>query len=152
MGRQAAAAHCEDGARSRIMRAPLKAFTPPMYPQRLRRLAARLLGRCMLAWFALSIAVAAAAPLAAAQDMELICSSTGVVKLIVKGDDGSSAMGASHLDCPMCMPYAAPPPPIWQLSLPTLSPLFHALQPVPAARIAAITAAPLPARGPPVHL
>ena len=96
MGRQAAAAHCEDGARSRIMRAPLKAFTPPMYLQRLRRLAARLLGRCMLAWFALSIAVAAAAPLVAAQDMELICSSTGVVKLIVKGDEGSSAMGASQ--------------------------------------------------------
>lgn len=106
----------------------------------------------MLAWFALSIAVAAAAPLVAAQDMELICSGTGVVKLIVKGDDGNSAPGASHLDCPMCMPYPAPPPPIWQLPLPAPSPLLHALRPVPAARIAAITAAPLPARGPPAHL
>lgn len=120
--------------------------------QQLRRIATCLLGRCVLAWFALSMTVAAAAPLIQSQGFELICTSTGAVKLIVKGEDGSSdhqALGAGHLDCPMCLPHAAPPPPVLQLPAPTESPLWHALQPVERARIASLTAAPLPARGPP---
>ena len=74
------------------------------------------------------------------------------MKMVAIGDDGSSdhtALGAGHLDCPMCLPHAPPPPPVLQLTAPTQSPLRHALQPVERARIAAITAAPLPARGPP---
>lgn len=115
----------------------------------LHRIAACLLGRCVLVWFALSMGVAAAAPLIQTQGFELICTSTGAVKLIVKGDDGHSALGAGHLDCPMCLPHAAPPPSVLQMPAPTESPLWHALQPVERARIASITAAPLPARGPP---
>ena len=120
--------------------------------QQLRRIATCLLGRCVLAWFALSIGVASAAPLIQSQGFELICTSTGAMKMVAIGDDGSSdhiALGAGHLDCPMCLPHAAPPPPVLQLAAPTQSPLRHALQPVERARIAAITAAPLPARGPP---
>ncbi|MDN5539232.1 DUF2946 family protein, partial [Comamonas sp.] len=105
--------------------------------------------RCVLAWLALSMGVAAAAPLIQSQGFELICTSTGAVKLIVKGEDGGSVLGAGHLDCPMCLPHAAPPPPALQLPPPTESPLWHALQPVQRARIASLTAAPLPARGPP---
>ena len=123
--------------------------------QSFRRVATRLLGQCVLAWFALSIGVAVASPLIQPHNFELICTSTGAVKLIVIGDDGSSdhaALGAGHLDCPMCLPLAAPPPPALQLPPPTESPLWHALQPVERARIAAITAAPLPARGPPSTL
>ena len=119
----------------------------------LRRIATCLLGRCVLAWFALSIGVASAAPLIQSQGFELICTSTGAMKMVAIGDDGSSdhtALGAGHLDCPMCLPHAAPPPPVLQLTAPTQSPLRHALQPVERARIAAITAAPLPARGPPL--
>ncbi|MEG0140776.1 MAG: DUF2946 family protein [Comamonas sp.] len=119
----------------------------------LRRIATCLLGRCVLAWFALSIGVASAAPLIQSQGFELICTSTGAMKMVAIGDDGSSnhtALGAGHLDCPMCLPHAAPPPPVLQLTAPTQSPLHHALQPVERARIAAITAAPLPARGPPL--
>ena len=118
----------------------------------LRRIATCLLGRCVLAWFALSIGVASAAPLIQSQGFELICTSTGAMKMVAIGDDGSSdhtALGAGHLDCPMCLPHAPPPPPVLQLTAPTQSPLRHALQPVERARIAAITAAPLPARGPP---
>jgi len=114
----------------------------------LRRIATCLLGRWVLAWFALSIGVAVASPLLQTQGFELICTSTGAVKMIAKGEDGG-ALGAGHLDCPMCLPHVAPPPPLLQLPAPTQSPLWHALQPVQAARIAAITAAPLPARGPP---
>ena len=119
----------------------------------LRRIATCLLGRCVLAWFALSIGVASAAPLIQSQGFELICTSTGAMKMVAIGDDGSSdhtALGAGHLDCPMCLPHAAPPPPVLQLTAPTQSPLRHALQPVERARIAAITAAPLPASGPPL--
>lgn len=119
----------------------------------LRRIATCLLGRCVLAWFALSIGVASAAPLIQSQGFELICTSTGAMKMVAIGDeDGSdqTALGAGHLDCPMCLPHAAPPPPVLQLAAPTQSPLRHALQPVERARIAAITAAPLPARGPPL--
>lgn len=120
--------------------------------QQLRRIATCLLGRCVLAWFALSMGVAAAAPLIQSQGFELICTSTGAVKLIAMGEDGNSdhlALGAGHLDCPMCLPHAAPPPPALQIPAPTESPLWHALQPVERARIASITSAPLPARGPP---
>ena len=120
--------------------------------QSFRRIATCLLGRCVLAWFALSIGVAVASPLVQPHSFELICTSTGAVKLIVTGnDDGGdrTTLGAGHLDCPMCLPHAAPPPPALQLPPPTESPFWHALQPVERARIAAITAAPLPARGPP---
>lgn len=120
-----------------------------MHLHHVRQIAARLLGRWVLAWFALSMAAAVAAPLVQAQGFELICTSTGAVKMIAKGDDGGGILGAGHLDCPMCLPQAAPPPPMLRLPAPTASPLSHALRPVQAARIASVTAAPLPARGPP---
>ena len=116
---------------------------------RFRRIVVRSLGLWILAWFTLSIGLAAASPLIQGQSFELICTSTGSVKMIVKGEDGNSTLGAGHLDCPMCLPLAAPPPPVFQLPLLPPSPLAHALQPVESARIASITAAPLPARGPP---
>ena len=87
---------------------------PGMTLQSLRRIATCLLGRCVLAWFALSIGVASASPLTQPKSFELICTSTGAVKMIVKGDDGSVSVGAGHLDCPMCLPLAAPPPPVMQ--------------------------------------
>jgi hypothetical protein len=107
------------------------------------------LGRLVLLWFALSLGVAVAAPLVHPQAMELVCSSAGAVKVIVKTDDGARELGASHLDCPLCALAGAPPP---QGEVPRFAhplPLGHALQPIPAARLAAATAAPLPARGPP---
>ncbi|MBS0391004.1 MAG: hypothetical protein JSS19_06270 [Proteobacteria bacterium] len=115
---------------------------------RLRQLAPALLGRLVLAWFALSLGAAIASPLVSPRAMELVCSSAGVMKVVVKSDDGVQELGASHLDCPMCMPLAAPPP-VASRGAPPPSPLSHALRPVIAARIAAATAAPLPARGPP---
>ncbi|MDE2415121.1 MAG: hypothetical protein KGM60_10210 [Comamonadaceae bacterium] len=116
---------------------------------RLRQLAPALLGRLVLAWFALSLGAAIASPLVSPRAMELVCSSAGVMKVVVKSDDGVQELGASHLDCPMCMPLAAPPPAAAGAAVPPPSPLSYALRPVVAAHIAAITAAPLPARGPP---
>ena len=116
--------------------------------QRLRN--AAVLARWVLAWFALSLGVAVASPLVKPQAVEMVCSAGGAVKMVVKSElpDGKAAPSAT-LDCPLCLPFAAPPPPAAQAVLPTIQPLGHAVQPIPAARIAALTAAPLPARGPP---
>ncbi len=109
----------------------------------------RTLARLVLAWFALSIAVAAASPLIKPQSTELVCSGTGGVMLIVHADEGVQEMGASHLDCPLCLLGGAPPPTPAVPRPASMCPLGHAVQSIPAARIAAATAAPLPARGPP---
>jgi hypothetical protein len=107
------------------------------------------LARFVLVWFALSLGVAVASPLVNPQSLELVCSGNGAIKLLVKGDDGKAAAGLHHtLDCPLCATLGAPPP-VASFVLPTAQPLGHAVQSIPAARIAALTAAPLPARGPP---
>lgn len=116
---------------------------------RLRRLAIGLLGRAALAWFVLSLGVAVASPLVSPQSLELVCSGAGMMKLIAKADGGAQALGAAHLDCPMCMSLLAPPPLAAAGACEPPAPLSHALRPIAAAHIAAATAAPLSARGPP---
>ena len=108
-----------------------------------------LIGRFVLAWFVLSLGVAVASPVVKPQAMELVCSTAGAVKVIVQTDDGAQEMGASHMDCPLCVLTGAPPPATPLADVPTVQPLGRAVQPIPAARLAAATAAPLPARGPP---
>lgn len=111
---------------------------------------ARSLTRWMLVWFALWLGAAVASPLMSAHSYELICSGAGMVKLLVKGQDGStSESAASSMDCPLCAPGGAPPVSPSVLRVVPAQPLAYATWPVPAARIAALTAAPLPARGPP---
>lgn len=110
---------------------------------------AQTLARCVLAWFVLSIGVAVASPLVAPQALELVCSGSGAMKLLVKTDEGVQEMGMGHtLDCPMCANHGAPPP-SWAPQAAPPAPLAYALQTIPAARIAALTAPPLPPRGPP---
>lgn len=119
---------------------------------RLRLHSARSIGRLVLLWFTLSLGAAIASPVVNPQAMEVVCSSAGAVKVVVKTGDGVREMGTSHFshfDCPMCVLTGAPPPVAPTVSLPQPQPLGHALQAIPAARIAAATAAPLPARGPP---
>jgi hypothetical protein len=111
---------------------------------------ARHLVRLVLAWFVLSLGVAIASPVVQPQPMQLVCSAAGAIKVMVQTDDGVRELGASHLDCPMCMLTVAPPPAAASADLPRILPLGHAVQSIPAARIAAATAAPLPARGPPL--
>jgi hypothetical protein len=108
----------------------------------------RFLHRLVLAWFMASLMVAGASPLVNPQAMELVCSASGSIKVIVQGDDGPAELGVAAMDCPLCM-VSGPPPAAVQVTLPTPLPLGRALQPIPAARIAAATASPLPARGPP---
>lgn len=103
----------------------------------------------VLAWFMASLGVAIASPIVHPQPIQLICSSTGTIMLLMQTDDGTvEKMGSSGMDCPLCSPAGAPPVTAIGTVIPPL-PLAHALQPIAAARIAAATAAPLPARGPP---
>ena len=114
--------------------------------QTLRR--AHLAARLVLVWFALSIGVAIASPIIKPQAMELICSGSGAIKVLVKTGDASTEQSGHTLDCPLCANLSAPPP-VARLTAEPAQPLAHVLQPIPAAHIAALTAAPLPARGPP---
>lgn len=114
--------------------------------QTLRR--AHTLARFALVWFALSIGVAIASPIVKPQAMELICSASGAMKVLVKTDDGAKELSGHTLDCPLCASLSAPPP-VVRLAAEPAQPLAHVLQPIAAAHIAALTAAPMPARGPP---
>ena len=109
---------------------------------------AHFFARLVLAWFVLALGVAVASPVINPQGMELVCSGSGAMKLLVKSDDGTQVSVGHTLDCPLCATVGAPPPVIAQQAVPA-QPLSYALQPLPAAHIAALTAAPLPARGPP---
>jgi hypothetical protein len=108
------------------------------------------LGRLALAWFVLSIGVAVAAPGVHPVSMELVCSGTGPAKVMVHEDGGVHEMGAGQMDCALCLPGGAPPPAMFTpVPVPALEPLGRAVQPIPAARLAARVSAPLPPRGPP---
>lgn len=72
------------------------------------------------------------------------------LSVATNGDEASSVASLS-LDCPLCSTAHAPPPAVQPLAL-LHQPLAYRLQPQVAARIAALTAPPLPARGPPYSL
>ena len=109
------------------------------------------LTRLVLVWFALSVGVAIASPMVNPQAMDVVCTSTGSMKLVVQGDDDSTAASSHTLDCPLCASMSAPPPAL-NTQLTHASPLAHALRPLAAAHIASVTAPPLPSRGPPTFL
>ena len=108
--------------------------------------------RFVLVWFALSVGVAIASPMVQPKAMDMVCTSTGSMKLVVQGDEDSSTSASSTLDCPLCASISAPLPAL-NTALSQPSPLSHALLPSVAAHIASLTAPPLPSRGPPTfHL
>ena len=126
------------------MQGKAQAIIPPM--QTLRR--AHFLARLVLVWFALSLGVAAASPLVQPRVMELVCSSAGMVKILVQTDDGMQEVSNHTLDCPLCLAAGAPPP-FAVVQSAAIPPLAYVLRSIPSARLAALTAGPPPARGPP---
>lgn len=111
--------------------------------------ASQLLARLVLAWFALTLGVAALSPMVHPQALELICTSGVTAKLVVRGSEGDTApVGHQTLDCSACFVATLPPWPV-AATLPPAQPLARALQPMVAAHIAALVGAPLPPRGPP---
>jgi hypothetical protein len=103
--------------------------------------------RFMLGWFVLSLGVSIASPLVQPPAVDLVCSSSGGLRLVVLGDDATEVRGHT-LECPLCASIAAPPP---LPNLPSVqpSPLAHFQHPLRAAPVAFFAAPPLPSRGPP---
>ncbi len=115
--------------------------------QSLRR--SRWLACLVLAWFVLSAGVATASPWLAMASLERICSGTGEARFVLSGPPALPALGHA-LDCPLCSPAVAPPPSA-VAALPRLAPPAYANPPRVLAHVAAPTAVPQPARGPPVR-
>ena len=109
---------------------------------------AKLLARFVLVWFALTVGAAIASPMIKPLAFDLICSGSGVMKVLPNTGDGNAPMAGLMLDCPLCAAMGAPPPVARQAAEPH-QPLFFSQLATPAAFIASRTAAPLPARGPP---
>lgn len=108
-----------------------------------------LLVRLLLAWFVCALGVAVASPMVKPKTMDIVCSASGGVHLVVVGDDGQAETAGPHtLDCSLCLNATTPP---LASSSPSLvpQPLAHALRPRVAAHIASLVGAPLPPRGPP---
>ena len=109
----------------------------------------KLIARLVLVWFALFIGVAIASPILNPTETQMVCSSAGGMKMVPSGEEGAEAKLTANMDCPLCAPVVVP----LQSGATTFdyaSTLAHSLHPVAAALIAALTAPPLPSRGPPV--
>ena len=107
----------------------------------------RRLARLVLAWYVLFLGVSVLAATLQPKTLDVVCSSMGIMKVVVHGEGGDAKVSAG-MDCPLCASVTAPPSPV-SVHFEKLSPLAHALQPVAAAHIASVTAPPLPSRGPP---
>ncbi|MBI3284263.1 MAG: DUF2946 domain-containing protein [Burkholderiales bacterium] len=110
----------------------------------------RTLTRTVLLLYVLTLGVAMASSVLHPKSMDLVCTSTGY-KLIAQADSGESgAAQKSHLlDCSLCLAGGLAPPLPQTDAGAAPHALSYALRAIPAARLAAVVAAPLPARGPP---
>lgn len=110
------------------------------------------LAQLALLWLALTIGVAVASPVVNPQTERVICTGAGMLKVVLS-DDGTVTPAATPdsgdtLFCPLCLVTGAPPPVVLN-TMAVPQPLAHGMQAIPAAIIAARTAAPPPARAPP---
>lgn len=113
---------------------------------RLRR--SHFLATLVLVWLALTLGVAVASPLLSDGNQVLLCSAGGMAKLVL-GDDGSASTAPVALNCPLCSVCGAPAPAAASVPVP-LPPLREMRPSIAVAHIAALGAAPPPARGPPL--
>lgn len=111
--------------------------------------------RLVLVLYVMTLGVAMASPMVSPQSMNLVCTATGfkVVDASSSSPDQqskNSGLAMKHLlDCPLCVPASlAADFSAFEVPAPVHS-LSYALQSIPAARLASIVSAPLPARGPP---
>jgi len=109
----------------------------------------KIIARLVLVWFALFIGVAIASPIVHPTETQMVCTTSGGMKMVVSDEGGLDVNTATNMDCPLCTSVSVPVPnQAFQLEIP--SALVHALHPIAAAHIAFITAPPLPSRGPPL--
>lgn len=109
--------------------------------------------RAVLAWFALTLAVAWAAPLVQMSSLQAVCTSSGGIHYVAADpaqQDGDAQQAGTHqLKCLLCLTLHEPPGVAFDALRVAPSRLAHALAPVESARIEAFAGAPLPPRGPP---
>jgi hypothetical protein len=110
----------------------------------------RRLARFVLTWYVLFVGVSVLASTLQPKTMEVVCSSMGLMKLVVQGE-GGDAQVRSSMDCPLCA-HAAPalPPPTVADLAHVPDAVSHIVQRLQEAVLIARTAPPLPSRGPPV--
>jgi len=112
-------------------------------------LSTRTLARFVLACFLLALGVAVASPAVSPKWLQLVCSAGGAVQLVALDGDNSIPGASVAGDCPLCIVVGAPPPLRVPLAVAPTVPALAPLAAVDRPRVAARTAPPLPARGPP---
>jgi hypothetical protein len=123
-------------------------FVSEIISNMFKALTHRSLARLVLVWFALFIGVAIASPILNPTETQMVCSSAGGMKMVAFGEEGVDAKLTTKMDCPLCVAVILNVDSC-SLGLEKASPLAHLLHPVAAALVAALTAPPLPSRGPP---
>lgn len=109
----------------------------------------RRLARLVLVWYVLFVGVSVLAGTLQTKAVDVVCSSMGIMKVVVQGE-GGDAQVRSSMDCPLCAHAtpALPPPSVIDLGhVPDAH--SHIVQRLPEAVLIARTAPPLPSRGPP---
>lgn len=116
--------------------------------QKLRN--AHRIARLALIWFVLSLGVAIASPAVHPQSIQLVCTGTGAMQLLVTGVDGSTEPKQHTLECPLCASIAAPPAavPSFAGSLVAPGQLFSEGD---CGVLVSVNSAPPQARAPPLH-
>lgn len=108
----------------------------------------RQIARFVVVWFALSLGAAMASPWINPQTIQLVCSSSAGMEIVVSDDEGVVDPVSLSMQCPLCVGVGAPPPfPMLQGA--SAAPMPQVLPVAVAAPAATVIAAPLPARGPP---
>lgn len=127
------------------------AFPSPLIFSRLRS-AHRLILAVLLIYVA-TLGVAMAAPILKAQGSNILCTSTGIKYVSSSGDitqtDTPGKMKGHSLECSLCVPTGITPALPNLDAAPPVHALSYATRAIPAARLASLVSAPLPARGPP---
>lgn len=108
----------------------------------------KLITRLVLVWWLLSIGAAVASPMRQTQPTAVVCSG-GVMKVVVLNDEGSSTPFETGMHCPLCLAASAPPTVLGAV-VPTAGALSYVVPYRASTHVAARTASPLPARGPPL--
>jgi hypothetical protein len=111
----------------------------------------KFIAKLVLVWFALFLGSAIASTVIKPGNLQMVCSTGGVMKMVDTSSDEGEIKASASMDCPLCASVTTPPL-LLSIHFEKLSPLAHALQPIAAAHIASVTAPPLPSRGPPASL
>ncbi len=108
------------------------------------------LARLVLVWYGLFVGLSVLAATLQPKTLEVVCSSMGMMKVVVQGEGGDDQVRSS-MDCPLCA-HATPtlPPPTVAGLAHVPDARAHIVQRLPEALLIASTAPPLPSRGPPV--